>query len=226
MADDHTLSREHATTQRAGPHEDPLTASSGRPSDERVTGQGPGVLSAPVVACSLRHQRGVLSSWCLRMTSEVHISSPVPSMCLRAKDHVEGTKVAVTEEWRPGYPKRSRRPRERELSGRVTLRPPPVCTGRGRRWFTHGAGTAYAPCSPVFLHAPCLGASWKASCLSPTWQCVKWAKVACKRSTTSREMQSERRTFPSTPMRSHGSRDRSRRCVAALPCQESRQDRG
>ena len=27
----------------AGPHEDPLTASSGRPSDERVTGRGPGV---------------------------------------------------------------------------------------------------------------------------------------------------------------------------------------
>ena len=26
-----------------GPHEDPLTASSGRPSDERVTGRGPGV---------------------------------------------------------------------------------------------------------------------------------------------------------------------------------------
>ena len=33
MANDHTLSREHATTQRAGPHEDPLTASSGRPSE-------------------------------------------------------------------------------------------------------------------------------------------------------------------------------------------------
>ena len=27
--------------------------------------------------------------------TEVHISSPVPSMCLRAKDHLEGTKVAV-----------------------------------------------------------------------------------------------------------------------------------
>ena len=25
----------------------------------------------------------------------VHISSPVSSMCLRAKDHLEGTKVAV-----------------------------------------------------------------------------------------------------------------------------------
>ena len=35
----------------------------------------------------------------------------------------------------------------------VTLRPPPVCTGRGRRLSTHGAGTACAPCSPVALHA-------------------------------------------------------------------------
>ena len=50
----------------------------------------------------------------------------------------------------------------------VTLRPPPVCTGRGGRWCTHGVGTAYAPCSPVGLHAPCLGASLMASCLSPT----------------------------------------------------------
>ena len=35
----------------------------------------------------------------------------------------------------------------------VTLRPPPVCTGRGGRWCTHGVGNAYAPCSPVALHA-------------------------------------------------------------------------
>ena len=27
--------------------------------------------------------------------TEIHISSTVPSMCLRAKDHLEGTKVAV-----------------------------------------------------------------------------------------------------------------------------------
>ena len=33
MASDHRQSREHATTQRPGPHEDPLTASSGRPSE-------------------------------------------------------------------------------------------------------------------------------------------------------------------------------------------------
>ena len=35
MASDHALSRELATTQRAGSHEDPLTASSGRPLRER-----------------------------------------------------------------------------------------------------------------------------------------------------------------------------------------------
>ena len=50
----------------------------------------------------------------------------------------------------------------------VTLRPPPVCTGRGRRLCTHGVGTAYTPCSPVCLHAPDMGASFMASCLSPT----------------------------------------------------------
>ena len=70
--------------------------------------------------------------------TEFHISSPVPSMSLRAKDHLEGTKVAVfprycapqedqtgsAADWRPprsgdqgddgrpGYPKRSRRPRD------------------------------------------------------------------------------------------------------------------
>ena len=68
--------------------------------------------------------------------TEVHISSPVPSMCLRAKDHLEGTNSAVSPasaprekdqsgsaaDWRSpksgdqeddgrlGYPKRSRRP--------------------------------------------------------------------------------------------------------------------
>ena len=68
--------------------------------------------------------------------TEVHISSTVSSMSLRAKDHLEGTKVAVfprycaekqspdrqrsgwrppksgdqEDDGRPGYPKRSRRP--------------------------------------------------------------------------------------------------------------------
>ena len=78
------------------------------------------------------------------MTSEVHISSPVPSMCLRAKDNLEGTKVAVspslcatqerpvrqrsglavTEEWRPGrrraiwLPEEEQATQRDELSGR------------------------------------------------------------------------------------------------------------
>ena len=193
MASDHRQSREHATTQRPGPHEDPLTASSGRPSEERVTGHQEG-------------SRGLISP-SRRMFSTAPVNQE--------------------DDGRPGYPKRSRRPSAICcVDDGVTLRPPPVCTGRGGRLSTQGVGTAYTPCSPVFLHAPCLGASSMASCLSPTWQCVKWTKVACKRSTNSREMQSGRRTFPSTPMRSHGSRDRSRRCVAALLCQESRQDRG
>ena len=68
--------------------------------------------------------------------TEVHFSSPVSSMCLLAKDHLEGIKVAVfpslctlqedqsdsAPDWRspesddqeddgrPNYPKRSRRP--------------------------------------------------------------------------------------------------------------------
>ena len=101
---------------------------------------------------------------------------------------------------------------------------------------THGVRTGlHSVQSLSVLHAPCLGASWKASCLSPTCKCVRWAKVACMRSGSSREMQSERGTFPTTAIHSHGSRDRSKRSrenqvtrahlpfravgVAALPCQ-------
>ena len=97
MASDHTQSREHATTQRAGPHEDPLTASSGRPSEERVTGHQEGSRGLIIPSrrmFSTAPVRG-LSSWCLTRFTEVHISSPVSSMSLRAKDHLEGTKVAV-----------------------------------------------------------------------------------------------------------------------------------
>ena len=52
------------------------------------------------------------------------------------------------------------------MDDRVTLRPPTVCTDRGVRWFSHGVGTVYTPCSPVGLHAPDLGASSMASFLS------------------------------------------------------------
>ena len=68
--------------------------------------------------------------------TEVHISSPVSSMCLRAKDHLEGTKVAVfpslcapqerpvrqrsglavTEEWRPGRRRATWLPEEEQAT--------------------------------------------------------------------------------------------------------------
>ena len=82
---------------------------------------------------------GCLIPLVLARFTEVHISSPVSSMCLRAKDNFEGTKGAVfpslcapqevqsgsAADWRspksgdqedagrPLYPKRSRRPREK-----------------------------------------------------------------------------------------------------------------
>ena len=84
MASDHALSRELATTQRAGSHEDPLTASSGRPSERgpsrRTFSTAPAEGLIPLVPT-----RDI----------GVHISSPVSSKCLRAKDPLEGTKVAV-----------------------------------------------------------------------------------------------------------------------------------
>ena len=72
--------------------------------------------------------------------TEVHISSPVPSMSLRAKDHLEGTKVAVfpgtapktksrpaaqrlaaTEEWRPGRRRATWLPEEEQATQRHEL---------------------------------------------------------------------------------------------------------
>ena len=103
---------------------------------ERLRGRSPGVASAPVVTCSLRHQRGGLIPLVPTRFTRVHISSKVSSTCLRAKDHLEGTKVAVfpslcaaqkvqtgsAADWRspksgdqeddgrPSNPKRKRRP--------------------------------------------------------------------------------------------------------------------
>ena len=65
--------------------------------------------------------------------TRVHFSSPVSSMCLRAKDHLEDTKVAVfprycapqdrqhsglaaTEEWRPGRRRATWLPEEEEAT--------------------------------------------------------------------------------------------------------------
>ena len=98
---------------RTGLHEDPLTASSGRPSDERVTGsdqpQSSHVLYGTSGGSHPSHDIGV------------HISSLVSSMCVRAKDHLrtpsgglpeplrsttrpvrQRSGLAVTEDWRPG----------------------------------------------------------------------------------------------------------------------------
>ena len=75
--------------------------------------------------------------------TEIHISSPVPSMSLRAKDHLEGTKVvvfpslcapqerpvrqrsglAVTEEWRPGRRRATWLPEEEQATQREATSP-------------------------------------------------------------------------------------------------------
>ena len=167
MAIDHALSREHAMTP----------ASSGRPSDERVTGHqegSRGLISPSRRMCSTAPVRGFILLVPTRFT-EVHISSP--ACACGQKDHLEGTKVAVFPS--PLRPKRKTSPAAQRSGGHrrvatrkttggylattgtdpetraewttVSLRPPPVCTGRGGRLFTHGAGTAYAPCSPVFF---------------------------------------------------------------------------
>ena len=92
MASDHPQSRELATTQRAGSHEDPLTASSGRREGDGTRSRG---LTSPSRRMFSTAPVGGLVLLVLTRFTEVHISSPVPSMCLRAKDHLEGTKVAV-----------------------------------------------------------------------------------------------------------------------------------
>ena len=111
--------------------------------------------------------------------TEFHISSPVPSMSLRAKDHLEGTKVAVSprycaeQEVQTGSAAAGghRRVATRETTGDLAtrrgagdpetraewmkvlryghLRSAPVVVGAT---YTHGVGTAYGPCSPVALH--------------------------------------------------------------------------
>ena len=89
-ASDHTQSREHAMTQQAGPHEDPLTASSGRPSNEPGSDQ-------PQSSHVLYGTNGVVPT----RDIEVHISSPFSSMCLRAKDHLRTPGGGLPEPLRP-----------------------------------------------------------------------------------------------------------------------------
>ena len=125
--------------------------------------------------------------------TEFHISSPVPSMSLRAKDHLEGTKVAVSPRYCAAQKVQTgsaaagghRRVATRETTGGLAtqrgagdpetraewmkvlryghLRSATVVVDVGIRT---GVGTAYTPCSPVRLHAPDMGASSMASCLS------------------------------------------------------------
>ena len=81
MASDHRQSREHATTQRPGPHEDPLTASSGRPSEERVTGDQEGsrcLISPSRRMFSSAPVRG-LSFWCLRVSPKSTSAQQCPA---------------------------------------------------------------------------------------------------------------------------------------------------
>ena len=153
-----------------------------------------GLISPSRRMFSMAPVRG-LSSWCLRVSLNFTSAHQWPSMSLRAKDHLEGTKVAVSPRYCAEQKVQTgsaaagghRRVATRETTGDLATRRGagdpetraewmkvlryghlPVCTGRGGRWCTHGVGTAYAPCSPVGLHAPCLGASLMAYCLSAT----------------------------------------------------------
>ena len=170
MADGHTLSRELATTQRAGPHEDPLTASSGRPSDEgggRDEVPGSDQPQSSHVLCGTS---GVFVLWCLRVSPKSTSAQQCPACASRQKDHLrtpggslseplrlterpvrQRSGLAATEEWRPGrrraVTQRQREPTQRlELSGRRCHAMATSGPVRGRRWFPHGVGTAYTPC--------------------------------------------------------------------------------
>ena len=142
MASDHRQSRKHATTQRAGPHEDPLTASSGRPSEREVTGHSPGTQSRGLIIPSRRMfstapVRG-LSSWCLHVSLKFTSAHQCPACAFGQKTTLRAPRwrsprasaphkkdqSGSAADWRspksgdqgddgrPGYPKRSRRPRD------------------------------------------------------------------------------------------------------------------
>ena len=142
MADDHTLSRELATTQRAGPHKDPLTASSGRPSEERVTRHqegSRGLISPSRRMFSTAPVRG-LSSWCLRVSPKSTSAHQCPALAfgqktiLRAprwrsprgtapnkKSRPAAQRLAATEEWRPGRRRANWLPEEEQATQRHEL---------------------------------------------------------------------------------------------------------
>ena len=101
MARDHTPSRELATTLRAGPHEDSLTASSGRPPRKGDGTRSRGLISPSRRLFSTAPAGGLIPLVPTRDIG-VHISSPLcrkqdlPSaLGLRAKRPPEDTR------WRP-----------------------------------------------------------------------------------------------------------------------------
>ena len=103
------------------------------------------------------------TSGCLRVTPKSAHSPCQPQVLLQAPG--SGLpQVVRTAGWRPpksgsgkrrgGFPVTTgTHPETRaEWNDGVALRPPLVCTGRvGRvgRWWSHGVGTAFTPCSPV-----------------------------------------------------------------------------
>ena len=65
-----------------------------------------------------------------------------------AAQRAGGHRRVVTKKVTGGYPATKGTDPETELRGTTGSRYGHlVCTGRGRRWFTHGVGTAYTPCS-------------------------------------------------------------------------------
>ena len=183
MASNHTRSRELATTQQAGPHEDGLTGSSGRPPTRGWRDEVPGS-DQPQSSHVLYGTRGGFILWCLRVTSESTSAHQCPSLCLRAKDHLRTPGGGLPEILRP-----ARRPVRQRIGlvataewtaewtivlryGHVWSAPVVVDVG-----FTHGVGTAYTPCSLAWLHALCSGASSMAFCLSATSRTLR--RVLC-----------------------------------------------
>ena len=179
----------------AGPHEDPLTASSGRPS-ERVTGRGPGVSSAPVVACHPRHKRGSYllvptheTGSPLQLTSRLPFINPLVGT--KKNKPSRGTaprkKTSPAANWRPpksgdqrkttgGYPATKGTDPETELNGHWCCAMATSGLHRSWCWSTHGVETVYTPCILCELHAPCQCASMKASCLSSNASVLAAAK--------------------------------------------------
>ena len=139
----HAVQGTCATTQRAGPHEDPLTASSGGP-PKKVTGHqegSRGLISPSRRMFSTAPVRG-LSSWCLRVSPKSASAQQCPACAFGQKTTLRaprwrsprGTapnrmsrpaaqRLAATEEWRPGrrpatwLPEEEQATQRHELSG-------------------------------------------------------------------------------------------------------------